>query len=105
KFLFGLVGEENKFVPIKLIASFKRMKRFPNYDAIVKSLEESSTLELNEAKDAVRRKVPLPKPGTEEFKVTYGVAIDRSVYAVSHFPSNDFCTHNRMLTLSAERIR
>src|SRR5690606_21806931 len=57
KFLFGLVGEENKFVPIKLIASFKRMKRFPNYDAIVKSLEESSTLELNEAKDAVRRKV------------------------------------------------
>lgn len=61
KFLFGLVGKENKPVPLKLIASFKRMKRFANRDTLVKALQESEVLELagDAGEETIKRKHPL----------------------------------------------
>lgn len=61
KFLFGLVGKENKPVPLKLVASFKRMKRFTNRDTLVKALQESEVLELigDAGEETIRRKIPL----------------------------------------------
>lgn len=82
KFLFGLVGYENRFVPLKLIASFKRMQRFPNYEAIVSALETSEILEFDESKEKIRRKTPLPPPGTVEAKEIKDKAQPRSIYAV-----------------------
>jgi hypothetical protein len=56
-----LVGKENKPVPIKLIASFKRMKRFPDYATIVAALKESEKLDVggDEGDETVVRKVAL----------------------------------------------
>lgn len=61
KFLFGLVGKENKPVPLKLVASFKRMKRFTNRDTLVKALQESEVLDLagDAGEETIKRKIPL----------------------------------------------
>lgn len=61
KFLFDLVGgAENKAVPVKQISSFKRMKRFQPYSAVVNALKESKALvvEGEEGEETVRRKTP-----------------------------------------------
>jgi hypothetical protein len=61
KFLFGLVGKENKPVPLKLVASFKRMKRFTNRDILVNALQESEVLDLagDAGEETIKRKIPL----------------------------------------------
>ncbi|KAI1266847.1 hypothetical protein F5Y18DRAFT_380639 [Xylariaceae sp. FL1019] len=59
KFLLGQVGaEENKPVPIKLVASFGRMRRFKPYAAVVKALQDSHTLVVEGAdgEETVKRK-------------------------------------------------
>ncbi|RVD89734.1 uncharacterized protein DFL_000727 [Arthrobotrys flagrans] len=78
KFLYGLVGEENKWVDIALVAGFNRMRRFKNLDNVKKALEDSELMELNEEKTKMRRKnamVVLKDPKLVD------KAITRSVYA------------------------
>ncbi|KAF8477503.1 hypothetical protein BDZ91DRAFT_774100 [Kalaharituber pfeilii] len=82
KFLYGLVGKENKYVSLKLIASFKRMQRFKDFSAIIAALESSELLELNPQKTMVRRKVPLPTPNDyKQIKEVKDRAQSRSLYA------------------------
>ena len=67
-------------MPIKNIASFKRMKRFPSLEAIVEALRGSKELlEVSEDGACVRRKVPLVKPSED----THKEISNRTVYAVS----------------------
>ncbi|EPS36625.1 hypothetical protein H072_9828 [Dactylellina haptotyla CBS 200.50] len=78
KFLYGLVGEENKWVDIALVAGFNRMRRFKNLENIKKALEESELMEMNEEKTKMRRKkamVMMKDPKTVD------KAIVRSIYA------------------------
>ncbi|UKZ46937.1 hypothetical protein TrVGV298_001148 [Trichoderma virens] len=53
-------GSENKPMPIEKIHSFKRMRCFQPYSAVVAALRESKVLEVvgEEGKEAVKRKVP-----------------------------------------------
>lgn len=59
------------------------MKRFPNLETIKKALEESEFLELDESKEKVRRKVPLPEH-QEAKKLGVDKRMPKSLYAVSH---------------------
>ncbi|CUS10273.1 unnamed protein product [Tuber aestivum] len=61
KFLFGIVGKDNRAVPLKLICSFKRMRRFTNPDVIIGALRESEALVIagDVGEETVRRKTPL----------------------------------------------
>lgn len=62
KFLFSLIGgKENKPVPLNLIASFKRMRRFPNKGTIIDALKESALVELSgdPGEETVKRKTPV----------------------------------------------
>src|SRR5437762_11528669 len=64
KFLFAKVGGvENKPISLKMIATFKRMKRFQPYEAIVAALKDSEFLDLTENQE-VKRKVPLEPTAT-----------------------------------------
>ncbi|KAH6607852.1 rna-binding la domain [Trichoderma cornu-damae] len=53
-------GAENKPMPIEKIHSFKRMRCFQPYSAVVAALRESKVLEVSgeEGKEEVKRKVP-----------------------------------------------
>lgn len=53
-------GTENKPVELKTICSFKRMRRFQPYEAVVKALQESHVLKIDgeEGKETVVRKIP-----------------------------------------------
>lgn len=87
KFLLGKVGgSSNRSVPLELLHSFKRMRRFQPFSAIVEALKSSETLELTEKDTAVRRKTPLPETVKDSHdpsvvKVFEDKAMDRSVYA------------------------
>lgn len=72
---------ENHAVPIKDIHSFKRMRRFQPYSAVVEALKGSSTLDVvGEGGDEIRRKNPLEKP--KENEAEFGdPSIPRSIYA------------------------
>lgn len=62
KFLFSLTGgKENKPVPLNLIVSFKRMKRFPNKGIIIDALKESTLIELggDPGEETIKRKIPV----------------------------------------------
>lgn len=59
-------GAKNRPIPIKHIHTFKRMRRFQPYSAVVKALRESEVLEVldtdrysGEGNEAVKRKVPV----------------------------------------------
>ncbi|KAL8724665.1 MAG: hypothetical protein Q9181_006725 [Wetmoreana brouardii] len=85
QFLFGKVqGHDNLPVPISTIHSFKRMRHFQPFSAIVEALKESATLNVvNE--DHIQRKTPLPeglkdRPITEIKEVFENEAMKRSVY-------------------------
>ncbi|KAF7536710.1 hypothetical protein G7054_g4316 [Neopestalotiopsis clavispora] len=59
KFLSGLTGlGENKAVPLKTITSFKRMRRFQPYSAVVAALKDSKELEVEgaEGEETIKRK-------------------------------------------------
>jgi lupus La protein len=72
KFLWTLTQSDPKkegWVPIKQIASFKRMQRFQPVEAISNALRGSKELlEVNEDGSAVRRKIPLIKPTSQKFQ-------------------------------------
>ncbi|KAL8700264.1 MAG: hypothetical protein Q9201_005535 [Fulgogasparrea decipioides] len=85
QFLFGKVqGHDNLPVPISTIHSFKRMRHFQPFSAVVEALKESATLNVvNE--DHIQRKTPLPeglkdRPITEIKEVFENEAMKRSVY-------------------------
>ena len=71
-------------MPLKIVASFKRMRRFTNFAAIQNALETSALMEIRENKLYIRRKVPLalPKDNTQ-IKAVNDITLSRSVYAVS----------------------
>lgn len=86
KFLFTHVGgHENLPVPVDVIHSFKRMRRFQPRDAVISALKESSTLDIVEEDNAIKRKEPLPeglvgKPMNEIQKVHEDSSMARSIY-------------------------
>ncbi|OLL26124.1 La [Neolecta irregularis DAH-3] len=74
KFLWSLTQENDGWVPIATIASFKRMRRFQPVDAISEALRQSlNLLEVNQDGTKVRRKTPLVKQAGS-------AAFDRSIY-------------------------
>ncbi|KAL8714976.1 MAG: hypothetical protein Q9225_006461 [Loekoesia sp. 1 TL-2023] len=87
QFLFNKVqGHDNLPVPISTIHSFKRMRHFQPFSAVVDALKESTTLNVvGDENDHVQRKTPLPeglkdKPMVEVKKVFEDEAMKRSVY-------------------------
>ena len=79
-------GSTNNSVPLELLHSFKRMRRFQPFSAIVEALKSSETLELTENDTNVRRKTPLPESVKAEHdpnvvKVFEDKAMSRSIYA------------------------
>ncbi|KAK6346711.1 hypothetical protein TWF696_006826 [Orbilia brochopaga] len=78
KFLYGLVGEENKWVDIALVAGFNRMRRFKSLENIKKALEDSTLMELNAEKTKMRRKNPMVQLKDPK---SVDKAILRSLYA------------------------
>lgn len=86
KFLFSKVeGHKNNPVPISVIHSFKRMRHFQPYSAIVAALKDSKILDVVENDESIQRKVPLAddvqdKPIYEVQRVYENKAMARSVY-------------------------
>ncbi|KAL4934639.1 tRNA maturation protein LHP1 [Aspergillus undulatus] len=87
KFLLSKVGgSQNNAVPLELLHSFKRMRRFQPFSAIVEALKTSETLELTDNDKSVRRKTPLPESVKDAHdptvvKVFEDQAMARSIYA------------------------
>ncbi|OJD10467.1 hypothetical protein AJ78_08532 [Emergomyces pasteurianus Ep9510] len=92
KFLLSKVGgSENRPVELSLLHSFKRMRRFQPFSAVVDALKDSKTLELTDDNTCVRRKVPLPEIVKESLdpsavKVFEDKAMHRSIYAKGFGP-------------------
>ena len=81
-----MVTKENKWVPLSMVAAFKRMQRFKDLDSIKAALETSELLELSESKTQIRRKDPLHIPADfNELKKMKQEIQERTVYAVSVF--------------------
>lgn len=84
KFLFTQTGgTDNKPIPISVIHSFKRMRHFKPFSAVVAALKESKTLEVVNG-DEVKRKTPLPIDKDVNFedsaKLIEDAAMARSIY-------------------------
>ena len=85
-FLYSKVeGHQNLPVPLSIIHSFKRMRHFQPYSAILEALKESTILNVTDNDSCVQRKIPLPehlkdKPMVEIQKVYEDEAMARSVY-------------------------
>ncbi|RDI81020.1 hypothetical protein Vi05172_g8917 [Venturia inaequalis] len=84
KFLFTQTGgTDNKPIPISLIHSFKRMRHFQPFSAVVAALKESKSLEVVND-DEVKRKTPLPIDKDVNFedslKLIEDAAMARSIY-------------------------
>ncbi|EPY50933.1 La protein [Schizosaccharomyces cryophilus OY26] len=63
KFLWTVSQKNQGWVPIQTIASFKRMRRYQPLEAVVAALRKSpELLEVDEAGEKVRRKVPIVRP-------------------------------------------
>ncbi|MCJ1381168.1 hypothetical protein MMC17_004277 [Xylographa soralifera] len=86
QFLFSKVeGHKNCPVPLSIVHSFKRMRHFQPYSAVVAALKESTILDLVDGDSAVQRKVPLAeelqdKDHREVKKVYEDKAMAQSVY-------------------------
>lgn len=87
RFLLSQVGGSKNFsVDLKIIHSFKRMRHFQPFSAIVAALKESTFLELTDDDTKVKRKQPLPetidpeKMDPDAIKVFEDRAMPRSVY-------------------------
>lgn len=87
KFLLSQVGgSKNLPVDLKIIHSFKRMRHFQPFSAIVAALKESTFLELTDDDTKVKRKEPLPakvdpeKMDPDSIRVFEDRAMPRSVY-------------------------
>ncbi|RMZ79962.1 hypothetical protein DV738_g3089, partial [Chaetothyriales sp. CBS 135597] len=87
KFLLSAVGgSKNKPVELATIHSFKRMRHFQPFSAIVSALKESTLLELTDNDTCVRRKEPLPAefdngPAPNAVRIFEDRAMPRCVYA------------------------
>ncbi|KAH7052151.1 RNA-binding La domain protein [Macrophomina phaseolina] len=86
KYLMNQVGGyENKPIPLKVLHSFSRMRRFQPYSAVVDAIKESDFVELTEGEE-VRRKVPLDEKFGNSYNDNHVRVIDdktqpRSIYA------------------------
>jgi len=88
KYLLTQVGgSANNPVPVKMIHSFKRMRRFQPYSAVVAALRESTVVEITgtEGNEDITRKTPLPEGTTTEIdknvEIYEDVTRSRSIYA------------------------
>lgn len=86
KFLLSKVGgSENRPVELSILHSFKRMRRFQPFSAIVEALKSSDKVELTDDNTCVRRKVPLPESvntsDPNAVKVFEDKALHKSIYA------------------------
>lgn len=87
KYLLSQVGgSENRAVDINTIHSFKRMRRFQPFSAVVDALRDSESLELTDNDTHVRRKAPLPENVNKNLdfdvvKIFEDQAMQRTVYA------------------------
>lgn len=83
-YLFNLVGgSDNKSVPVKVIHSFKRMKRYQPYSAVVAALQDSELLDISgdTGKEEIKRKTPLGGGSKEEsYKAFEDKTMPRSIY-------------------------
>ncbi|WBW71018.1 La protein, tRNA chaperone Sla1 [Schizosaccharomyces osmophilus] len=78
KFLWTVSQKNNGWVPIETIASFKRMRRYQPLEAVVAALRKSpELLEVDEAGEKVRRKVPIVRPDPSAVQRS----MESSVYA------------------------
>ncbi|KAK5242475.1 hypothetical protein LTR16_008489, partial [Cryomyces antarcticus] len=84
KFLFDQVGgSKNKPLPIKVIHSFKRMRHFQPYSAVVAALKDSTFLDVTEDEE-IKRKVPLVDVSDDTYQNAQAMedkTIPRSIYA------------------------
>lgn len=80
-------GPENKPVELKHLHTFGRMRRFPNYTALVAALKDSDVLDISgeEGSEVVKRKVPY------ELRSNKGDILKASVY-VKGFGDEDAMT-------------
>lgn len=79
-------GSANNAVEVEVLHSFKRMRRFQPFSAIIEALKSSETLDLIENDTKIRRKVPLPESVNDFLdpnvvKVFENEAMGRSIYA------------------------
>jgi len=85
KFLLSKVGgSTNNPVPLKVIHSFKRMRRFQPYSAVLAALKESTFLSVTDD-EQLQRRTPLPSATTEDpsdnITLYDDVTRSRSIYA------------------------
>lgn len=85
KYLLQLTGgHENKPFPLKSIHSFKRMRHFQPFSALVEAVKGSDFLEVND-QDEVSRKVPLDEKFGDDPEANNELltseTIKRSIYA------------------------
>lgn len=78
-------GSANNPVELSLLHSFKRMRRFQPFSAIVEAMKTSTVLDLVDNDTKVQRKVPLPESVNDFLdpnvvKVFENEAMGRSVY-------------------------
>jgi lupus La protein len=79
-------GSKNNPVELSILHSFKRMRHFQPFEAIVNAMRESTFLELCEDDKCVRRKDPLPAelddgPDPNAIQIFEDRAMPRSIYA------------------------
>lgn len=79
-------GSQNHPVELKILHSFKRMRHFQPFSAIVDAMRESKFLELTDNDTCVRRREPLPEslndgPDPDAIRVFEDRAMPRSIYA------------------------
>ncbi|XP_050368397.1 la-related protein 6A [Argentina anserina] len=84
KYMLGLIKKNKEgFVPISVIASFKKMKKLVrNYSLIAAALKDSSLLVVSSNGKKVKRLHPLPSPETRDPKFTVlveNLPVDHSV--------------------------
>ncbi len=78
KFLWKTSQANDGWVPIAVIASFKRMRKYRPLEIVIEALKESEKLlEVSDDGELVRRKEPLIAPKKEETQS----AFQRSIYA------------------------
>jgi lupus La protein len=95
KFLLSKVGgSENHPVELKIIHSFKRMRHFQPFEAIVSAMRDSTILRLTDDDTCVQRIEPLPESlSNGPVEVFEDRAMPRSIYAKGfgeEMPSTQF---------------
>ncbi|KAK9475992.1 hypothetical protein V1514DRAFT_338271 [Lipomyces japonicus] len=86
KFLWTTAKNNDGWVPIDVIASFKRMRQFQPLQAIVTALRQSKELlEVNEQGTKVRRQSPLIEPAPQDKQA----AFLRTIYAKGFDGANE----------------